>query len=228
MYYPHMVQTGMTTGGPFSAAAAAAAPATATPTAPQFPPPAQNGTDAALAKVGAQSAGGDDIKPPQLPLLPPPTGAAPGTGPPPYTPPPPQPPAQNGHAEQQGGQQGQGQQQQGQQQQVPCSVAQQVQQQYKCEGGENENGPTNAVSQGVPSEGTTDVSSLAAAAQAAAELAKNQPKRLHVSNIPFRFRDPDLRAMFGQFGPILDVEIIFNERGSKVCAKQQLFISSSF
>ncbi|XP_069672401.1 RNA binding protein fox-1 homolog 2-like isoform X13 [Periplaneta americana] len=47
------------------------------------------------------------------------------------------------------------------------------------------------------------------------EPGKNQPKRLHVSNIPFRFRDPDLRAMFGQFGPILDVEIIFNERGSK-------------
>jgi len=44
---------------------------------------------------------------------------------------------------------------------------------------------------------------------------KEAPKRLHVSNIPFRFRDPDLRAMFGQFGPILDVEIIFNERGSK-------------
>ncbi|XP_074741748.1 RNA binding protein fox-1 homolog 1 isoform X27 [Strix uralensis] len=45
---------------------------------------------------------------------------------------------------------------------------------------------------------------------------KSQPKRLHVSNIPFRFRDPDLRQMFGQFGKILDVEIIFNERGSKV------------
>nr|XP_045369467.1 RNA binding protein fox-1 homolog 3 isoform X6 [Camelus bactrianus] len=44
---------------------------------------------------------------------------------------------------------------------------------------------------------------------------KQQPKRLHVSNIPFRFRDPDLRQMFGQFGKILDVEIIFNERGSK-------------
>uniref|UniRef100_F7I7L6 RNA binding protein fox-1 homolog 3 n=1 Tax=Callithrix jacchus TaxID=9483 RepID=F7I7L6_CALJA len=44
---------------------------------------------------------------------------------------------------------------------------------------------------------------------------KRQPKRLHVSNIPFRFRDPDLRQMFGQFGRILDVEIIFNERGSK-------------
>ena len=43
----------------------------------------------------------------------------------------------------------------------------------------------------------------------------NTPKRLHVSNIPFRFRDPDLRAMFGKYGSILDVEIIFNERGSK-------------
>uniref|UniRef100_A0A803KB79 RNA binding protein fox-1 homolog 1 n=1 Tax=Xenopus tropicalis TaxID=8364 RepID=A0A803KB79_XENTR len=29
---------------------------------------------------------------------------------------------------------------------------------------------------------------------------KTQPKRLHVSNIPFRFRDPDLRQMFGGFG----------------------------
>ncbi|XP_061829870.1 RNA binding protein fox-1 homolog 2-like isoform X2 [Nerophis lumbriciformis] len=45
--------------------------------------------------------------------------------------------------------------------------------------------------------------------------AKGAPKRLHVSNIPFRFRDPDLRQMFGQYGKILDVEIIFNERGSK-------------
>ncbi|OZC10543.1 hypothetical protein X798_02292 [Onchocerca flexuosa] len=41
------------------------------------------------------------------------------------------------------------------------------------------------------------------------------PKRLHVSNIPFRFRDPDLRTMFEKFGPVTDVEIIFNERGSK-------------
>uniref|UniRef100_A0A0N5AUI3 RRM domain-containing protein n=1 Tax=Syphacia muris TaxID=451379 RepID=A0A0N5AUI3_9BILA len=43
----------------------------------------------------------------------------------------------------------------------------------------------------------------------------NAPKRLHVSNIPFRFRDPDLRAMFEKYGPVTDVEIIFNERGSK-------------
>ncbi|XP_074594954.1 uncharacterized protein LOC141850275 isoform X2 [Brevipalpus obovatus] len=43
----------------------------------------------------------------------------------------------------------------------------------------------------------------------------SQPKRLHVSNIPFRFRDPDIRQLFGHFGQILDIEIIFNERGSK-------------
>lgn len=30
--------------------------------------------------------------------------------------------------------------------------------------------------------------------------AKGTPKRLHVSNIPFRFRDPDLRQMFGVRG----------------------------
>jgi len=48
------------------------------------------------------------------------------------------------------------------------------------------------------------------------DLTSNQsPKRLHVSNIPFRFRDPDLRQLFGKYGQINDVEIIFNERGSK-------------
>ena len=31
----------------------------------------------------------------------------------------------------------------------------------------------------------------------ATNVASPVPKRLHVSNIPFRFRDPDLRAMFG-------------------------------
>ena len=37
----------------------------------------------------------------------------------------------------------------------------------------------------------------AASAAGTPPAAKEQPKRLHVSNIPFRFRDPDLRAMFG-------------------------------
>ncbi|CAK9299760.1 unnamed protein product [Gordionus sp. m RMFG-2023] len=40
-------------------------------------------------------------------------------------------------------------------------------------------------------------------------------KRLHISNIPFKYRDYDLKALFTEYGPILDAEIIFNERGSK-------------
>lgn len=47
--------------------------------------------------------------------------------------------------------------------------------------------------------GTTMVGPIEqkAAAAAAAAAAGAQAKRLHVSNIPFRFREPDLRAMFG-------------------------------
>uniref|UniRef100_A0AC35U5V1 RRM domain-containing protein n=1 Tax=Rhabditophanes sp. KR3021 TaxID=114890 RepID=A0AC35U5V1_9BILA len=41
------------------------------------------------------------------------------------------------------------------------------------------------------------------------------PKRLHVSNIPFRYRDNDLKTMFDKYGTVVDVEIIFNDRGSK-------------
>lgn len=42
------------------------------------------------------------------------------------------------------------------------------------------------------------VAAAAAVAQANADKGSlGQPKRLHVSNIPFRFRDPDLRTMFG-------------------------------
>ncbi|KAL7669449.1 hypothetical protein ACOME3_010104 [Neoechinorhynchus agilis] len=49
-----------------------------------------------------------------------------------------------------------------------------------------------------------------------ASTQQQQPaKRLHVSNIPFRFRDNELKSMFSPFGEVTDVEIIFNERGSK-------------
>ncbi|OQV11653.1 putative RNA binding protein fox-1-like protein 2 [Hypsibius exemplaris] len=40
-------------------------------------------------------------------------------------------------------------------------------------------------------------------------------KRLHVSNIPFRYRDAELRQLFEEYGQVKEVEIIFNERGSK-------------
>lgn len=39
--------------------------------------------------------------------------------------------------------------------------------------------------------------------------------RLHVSNIPFKYRKEHLATMFSSFGVVLDSEIIFNERGSK-------------
>ncbi|CAL4136778.1 unnamed protein product, partial [Meganyctiphanes norvegica] len=78
---------------------------------------------------------------------------------------------------------------------------------------------TTIVANGVEQQTTvTDADSVEAAANGQPGTpapSKEQPKRLHVSNIPFRFRDPDLRNMFGKFGTILDVEIIFNERGSK-------------
>merc|ERR1719187_1880195 len=78
---------------------------------------------------------------------------------------------------------------------------------------------TPVVANGVEQQTTvSDADSVEAAANGQPGTpapSKEQPKRLHVSNIPFRFRDPDLRNMFGKFGTILDVEIIFNERGSK-------------
>jgi len=62
---------------------------------------------------------------------------------------------------------------------------------------------------------TTAASDVNAVVAVQSQNKDSNPKRLHVSNIPFKFRDPDLRQMFGKFGAILDVEIIFNERGSK-------------
>jgi len=41
------------------------------------------------------------------------------------------------------------------------------------------------------------------------------PRRLHVSNIPFRFREFDLFQLFGKYGAVTDVEIIYNDKGSK-------------
>ncbi|XP_051985829.1 RNA binding protein fox-1 homolog 2 isoform X1 [Xyrauchen texanus] len=72
--------------------------------------------------------------------------------------------------------------------------------------------PSTQLSDGSPQAEVQCVSTVGSGSD---DSEKGTPKRLHVSNIPFRFRDPDLRQMFGQFGKILDVEIIFNDRGSK-------------
>ncbi|CAF0910802.1 unnamed protein product, partial [Didymodactylos carnosus] len=74
----------------------------------------------------------------------------------------------------------------------------------------NNKSPQNNQSSSTP----PDVSTPSSSTTSSVSISNTQ-KRLHVSNIPFRFRDEDLKAMFGQFGDIVDVEIIFNERGSK-------------
>ncbi|XP_071033784.1 RNA binding protein fox-1 homolog 1-like isoform X2 [Parasteatoda tepidariorum] len=118
---------------------------------------------------------------------------------------------------------GGGAQQQQQQQNGVDQSAQQLRNENNCSKDTSFSVPV-ITSNGVEQQTQTDlepevivsVSGQASTQTATTDASKaNQPKRLHVSNIPFRFRDPDLRQLFGQYGPILDVEIIFNERGSK-------------
>lgn len=44
---------------------------------------------------------------------------------------------------------------------------------------------------------------------------KSKPKRLHISNIPFKMNDADLEFIFGPYGNVTDAEIVSNEKGSK-------------
>lgn len=75
---------------------------------------------------------------------------------------------------------------------------------------------TNSRSQSQKSQQHLTIGDHSQTDQQSTKLApSSNSKRLHISNIPFRFRDPDLRQLFAKFGHILDVEIIFNERGSK-------------
>ena len=43
----------------------------------------------------------------------------------------------------------------------------------------------------------------------------SSPLRLHISNIPFRFREPHLALLFRNFGEVLDSTVIYNRLGSK-------------
>lgn len=49
----------------------------------------------------------------------------------------------------------------------------------------------------------------------AASTTTDGPRRLHITNLPFKIRDNELRTMFEAYGTVIDAEIIFNERGSK-------------
>ncbi|XP_066915774.1 RNA binding protein fox-1 homolog 1-like [Clytia hemisphaerica] len=70
--------------------------------------------------------------------------------------------------------------------------------------------------------------SLTATAPVSTATINDGPKRLHVTNLPFKVRDTELRNMFAKialscvlffsfkiYGSVLDAEIIYNERGSK-------------
>lgn len=99
-------------------------------------------------------------------------------------------------------QQQQNQTQQSQQSQPPQQQQQQQTGTFKCE--PLQDVETNSNNAQVTSTEAVDTSQNGGGAgvgpnvaAAVSDPTKNQPKRLHVSNIPFRFRDPDLRAMFG-------------------------------
>ncbi|CAF3908710.1 unnamed protein product [Rotaria sp. Silwood2] len=82
----------------------------------------------------------------------------------------------------------------------------------------NDNVQSNSCSSHSPQSTSTitpNGSSSSSSSSSSTNNSNTTQKRLHVSNIPFRFRDDDLKAMFEQFGEIVDTEIIFNERGSK-------------
>nr|XP_031840857.1 RNA binding protein fox-1 homolog 2-like isoform X5 [Nomia melanderi]XP_031840858.1 RNA binding protein fox-1 homolog 2-like isoform X5 [Nomia melanderi]XP_031840859.1 RNA binding protein fox-1 homolog 2-like isoform X5 [Nomia melanderi]XP_031840861.1 RNA binding protein fox-1 homolog 2-like isoform X5 [Nomia melanderi]XP_031840862.1 RNA binding protein fox-1 homolog 2-like isoform X5 [Nomia melanderi] len=206
MYYPHMVQTGM--AAPYGGGV--------------FPPPV-NGVAGVVGAAGAagevkppppvpvkeDNSGAPQQPPPSGPQVPPPAGAPHPTAPgaptaASFSPPPPP----------------NGVDQQAISEVFQAAVAAAAA--AAAGGGGQQPAPTPAGNETSP-EGAVEGSTLVPVTSGATTPAtatqgtdlKGQPKRLHVSNIPFRFRDPDLRAMFGQFGPILDVEIIFNERGSK-------------
>ncbi|CAH0701861.1 unnamed protein product [Spodoptera exigua] len=205
MYYPHMVGTGMAT--PFPAAAAAAAAAA------QF---AANGD--ALAGVKAEAAG--PTAPPQPPLVksegPPPPAPLPPAN---FSPqPPPQQTLTQNSVENQNNNNNTQSEGEANEESTPVSVAAAVVAQQAAAVVAQQAAAAHAAAAAVSAavaagnvnaSGTPEKPTLVPVSQA------SQPKRLHVSNIPFRFRDPDLRNMFGQYGTILDVEIIFNERGSK-------------
>ena len=62
--------------------------------------------------------------------------------------------------------------------------------------------PSQATSSSLPpapgtyNETTSLIAATSSSTEYKAPLAQGQPKRLHVSNIPFRFREPDLRHLF--------------------------------
>ena len=47
------------------------------------------------------------------------------------------------------------------------------------------------------------------------DVSMESPLRLHVSNIPFRYREYNLAMLFRNFGDVLETTVIYTTRGSK-------------
>jgi len=62
---------------------------------------------------------------------------------------------------------------------------------------------------------TAQTSAVSSSSSTSSSPINDGPKRLHVTNLPFKVRDGELRNMFALHGTVLDAEIIYNERGSK-------------
>ena len=52
----------------------------------------------------------------------------------------------------------------------------------------------------------------------------DRPKRIHVSNIPFWMTENDLLILFKDYGTVQEVQVITNEKGSKVSLKHYLVL----
>ena len=47
------------------------------------------------------------------------------------------------------------------------------------------------------------------------EIDEGLASRLHVSNLPFIFREPHLARLFSSYGTVVDAQVVTNEKGSK-------------
>lgn len=75
---------------------------------------------------------------------------------------------------------------------------------------------------------TKPKATYARAVTAKPPVIEDRPKRIHVSNIPFWMAENDLLLLFRDFGEIMEVQVITNEKGSKVSSRTFLSLAVPF
>ena len=119
-----------------------------------------------------------------------------------------------------------------QQQQPPLQQQQQQQQLLNCS--QNSIQPIQSQTSTTTSVPASSASSSSPSSSSTPTITATQttiqPKRLHVSNIPFRFRDPDLRQLFGVSFFYFNIYLFISKRfyfhfnfGLKTMKKKKLF-----